>query len=116
MRGEAETTIDSYLGGAYIRADGRFWSVLLAGYAGMLDASVSTKDGVKSDTSGTTYGAILDVNYIYKNISGLRIEPEVRLSYTSVKMEEISDNAGKIQEFEDASRTEFEAGIKIAKR
>ena len=116
LLGEAETTIDSYMGGAYIRADGRFWSVLLAGYAGMLDASVSTKDGVEADTSGMTYGATLDVNYIYKNISGLRIEPGVRVSYTSVKMDEISDNAGKIQEFEEASRTELEAGIRIAKR
>ena len=116
LRGEAETIIDSYLGGAYIRTDGRYWSVLLAGYAGLLDANISTKDGVEADTSGTTYGATLDVNYIYKNISGLRIEPGVRLSYTSVKMDEVSDNAGKTQEFEDASRTEFEAGIKIAKR
>ena len=116
LQGEAETAINSYLAGAYMRLDGNYWSVLLAGYGGILDAEVSTEDGVNSDTSGTTFGATLDVNFIYKNVSGLRIEPGVRISYTSVKMDEISDNAGKVQEFDNASRTEVEAGLRVAKR
>ena len=116
LQGEAETAINSYLAGAYMRLDGNYWSVLLAGYGGILDAEVSTEDGVNSDTSGTTFGATLDVNFIYKNVSGLRIEPGVRISYTSVKMDEISDSAGKVQEFDNASRTEVEAGLRVAKR
>ena len=116
LQGEAETAINSYLAGAYMRVDGNYWSILLAGYGGILDAEVSTEDGVNSDTSGTTFGATLDVNFIYKNVSGIRIEPGVRVSYTSVKMDEISDNAGKVQEFDNASRTEVEAGLRIAKR
>lgn len=116
LKGEAETRINSYLAGAYIRIDDERWSVLLAGYAGMLDADISSEDGVSADTSGTTYGATLDVNYIYQNIDGIRIEPGVRISYTSVKMDEVEDNAGKRQEFDNASRTEVEAGIKFARR
>lgn len=116
LKGEAETSINSYLGGAYIRVDGEAWSVLAAAYGGMLDADISSEDGVSADTSGTTFGATLDVNYIYQNINGIRIEPGVRISYTSVKMDEVEDNAGKRQEFDKASRTEVEAGVKLARR
>lgn len=116
IRGEAETTINSYLGGAYLRLDGGPLSILGAVYAGTLDVDISTKDNVSADTSGTTYGATLDVNYIYENISGFRIEPGVRFSYTSVSLDEIEDNAGKRQEFEDADRKEIEAGVKLAQR
>ncbi len=116
IRGEAETTINSYLGGAYLRLDGGPLSILGAVYAGTLDVDISTKDNVSADTSGTTYGATLDVNYIYENISGFRIEPDVRFSYTSVSLDEIEDNAGKRQEFEDADRKEIEAGVKLAQR
>lgn len=114
--GQAETTINSYLAGAYLRHDGQNWSTILAGYAGMIDADISTNDDVNTSTSGTLYGATLDVSYIYKNISGLRIEPGVRISYTAVEMDSVEDNAGKTQEFDNASRTEIEAGIKFAKR
>ncbi len=114
--GQAETTINSYLAGAYLRHDGQNWSTILAGYAGMIDADISTNDDVNTSTSGTLYGATLDVSYIYKNISGLRIEPGVRISYTAVEMDPVEDNAGKTQEFDNASRTEIEAGIKFAKR
>ncbi|MBR2923092.1 MAG: autotransporter outer membrane beta-barrel domain-containing protein [Alphaproteobacteria bacterium] len=114
--GQAETTINSYLAGAYLRHDGQNWSTILAGYAGMIDADISTNDDVNTSTSGTLYGATLDVSYIYKNISGLRIEPGVRISYTAVEIDPVEDNAGKTQEFDNASRTEIEAGIKFAKR
>ena len=114
--GQAETTINSYLAGAYLRHDGQNWSTILAGYAGMIDADISTEDDVNTSTSGTIYGATLDVSYIYKNISGFRIEPGVRVSYTAVEMDPVEDNGGKTQEFDNASRTEVEAGIKFAKR
>ena len=114
--GEAETTIDSYIGGVYMRHDSDAWSVVGAVYAGTLDADISTNDGVNADTSGSTYGATLDVNYIYQNINGFRIEPGVRISYSAVSVDEISDNAGKTEEFGDASRSEIEAGIRFAKR
>ena len=114
--GQAETTINSYLAGAYLRHDGQNWSTILAGYAGILDADISTADDVNTSISGTTYGATLDVSYIYKNMKGLRIEPGVRISYTAVEMDSVEDNAGKTQEFDNASRTEIEAGIKFAKR
>lgn len=112
----AETNITSYLAGAYIRYDGPFWSTILAGYAGMLDADIETEDDIRTSTSGTTYGVTLDVNYIYKNINGIRIEPGVRVSYTTVEMDPVEDNGGKTQEFDNASRTEIEAGIRFAKR
>ena len=99
-----------------MRHDGQNWSTILAGYAGMIDADISTEDDVNTSTSGTIYGATLDVSYIYKNISGFRIEPGVRVSYTAVEMDPVEDNAGKTQEFDNASRTEVEAGIKFAKR
>ncbi len=114
--GTAETTINSYLAGAYLRHDSQNWSTILAGYAGIIDTDISTDDDVNTSTSGTTYGATLDVSYIYKNINGLRIEPGVRISYTAVDMDPVEDNAGKTQEFDNASRTEVEAGIKFAKR
>ena len=114
--GQAETTINTYLAGAYLRHDGQNWSTILAGYAGIIDADISTSDDINTSTSGTTYGATLDVSYIYKNISGLRIEPGVRISYTTVELDPVKDNAGKTQEFDNASRTEIEAGIKFAKR
>ena len=116
LKGDAETTINSYLAGLYIRHDSASWSVIAAAYAGMMDIGVSSDDGVSADTTGSTYGATLDVNYIYQNISGLRIEPGVRLSYTSVKIDEIEDNAGKRNEFDNADRTEIEAGIRFAQR
>lgn len=114
--GQAETSIDSYIGGVYFRHDSDKWSVIGAAYAGTLDAEISTNDGVNADTSGTTYGATLDVNYIYQNINGFRIEPGVRISYVAVSIDETSDNAGKTEEFGDASRNEIEAGIRFAKR
>lgn len=116
LKGEAETTINSYLAGLYIRHDSANWSIIAAAYAGMLDIDVSSDDGVNADTTGSTYGATLDVNYIYQNISGIRIEPGVRLSYTSVKIDEIEDNAGKRSEFDNADRTEIEIGIRLAQR
>ena len=61
--GQAETTINSYLAGAYLRHDGQNWSTILAGYAGMIDADISTEDDVNTSTSGTIYGATLDVSY-----------------------------------------------------
>ncbi len=112
---DAETKLNSYLGGAYIRVDGTSWSVLAAAYGGILDADISTSDGVESSSSGTTFGATLDVTYIWQNINGIRIQPGVRIGYTSVKMGEIEDNAGKKQEFDNASRIEAEAGIRLAK-
>ena len=116
IKGQAENTISSYLFGAYLRHDGQNWSTILAGYAGFLDVDVSTDDDVKASTSGTTYGATLDISYIYKNVKGLRIEPGVRISYTAVEVDSVEDTAGKTQEFDNASRTEVEAGIKFAKR
>lgn len=116
INGEAETDITSYLAGAYLRHDGQNWSTILAGYAGVLDADISTDDDVNTSTSGSTYGATLDVSYIYKNINGLRIEPGVRISYTAVELDPTEDNGGKTQEFDNASRTEIEAGIRFAKR
>ena len=116
LKGEAETAIDSYLGGAYLRADSGAWSIIGAVYAGQLDVDISTKDNVTADTSGTTWGATLDVSYIYENIMGFRIEPGVRLSWTSVSLDEIEDNAGKRQEFDDSDRKEIEIGVRLAQR
>ena len=116
ITGEAETSIDSYLAGVYIRHDSSNWSIVGAVYAGILDADISTNDGVSADTSGLTYGATVDVNYIYQNINGFRIEPGVRISYVAVSIDEVEDNAGKTREFDDSSRSEIEAGVKFAKR
>ena len=116
IMGTAETTINSYLAGAYLRHDSKNWSTILAGYAGKLDVDMSTDDDINTSTSGTTYGATLDISYIYNNIRGIRIEPGIRISYTAVELDAVEDNGGKTQEFDNASRTEFEAGIKFAKR
>ena len=116
ITGEAENNINSYLAGVYFRHDRSNWSIIGAVYAGMLDVDISTNDGVSADTSGSTYGATLDISYIYQNIDGFRIEPGVRISYTSVSIDEVEDNAGKVREFDDGSRNEVEAGIKLAKR
>ncbi len=115
INGDAETTLNSYLGGAYIRIDDKNWSVLAAAYGGMIDADISTADGIEASSSGSTFGATLDVTYIWQNISGIRLQPVGRISYTSVKMDEIEDKAGKKQEFDNASRIEAEAGIRLAK-
>ena len=88
LKSEAETIINSYLAGLYIRHDSSKWSILTAIYGGKLDGEISTKDGVSADVTGTTFGATLDVNYIWQNINGLRIEPGIRISYTSVKLDE----------------------------
>lgn len=116
IRNSADISLNSYLGGLYLRHDSRLLSVVAAAYAGKIDGDVSTADGVEGDVGGTTYGITLDVNFIYENINGIRLEPGVRVSYASVDLDEIKDNAGKTTEFDNATRTEIEAGLKIAKR
>ena len=116
IKGDAETTINSYLAGFYIRHDGPSWSILSAIYGGNLQGNIATDDGVGSDISGTTFGATLDINYIWQNVRGVRIEPGIRISYTSVALNEVEDNAGKTREFDNASRNEIEVGIRFAKR
>ncbi len=112
----AETTLNSYMGGIYIRHDSNYLSLIAAAYAGKVDADISTDDRVSADTSATVTGATLDVNYIWQNISGFRIEPGVRISYTRLAVDDLNDNAGKSVDFGNSSRIEAEAGIKFAQR
>ena len=116
IESSAETAINSYVGGIYIRHDSDFLSLIAAAYAGQVDADISTDDGVNADTSGTISGATVDVNYIWQNINGFRIEPGVRISYTKLSIDGLTDNAGKSVEFGDSSRTEVEAGVRFAQR
>ena len=116
LKSSADISLNSYLGGLYLRHDSRLLSVVAAAYAGKIDGDVSTADGVEGDVNGTTYGITLDVSMIYENINGIRLEPGVRVSYASVDLDEIKDNAGKTTEFDNSTRTEIEAGLKIAKR
>ncbi len=114
--GKAETDINSYLAGGYLRHDANNWSLILAAYAGFLDVDISTSDGVSASTTGITYGATLDVGYIYENIYGIDVEPGVRIGYTGINLDDIEDNAGRGQEFDKANRFEVEAGLKLTKR
>ena len=115
INGSAEINLDSYLTGIYYRYDYNNVSTIASIYGGILNADVTTVDGVNADVDGATIGASLDIGYIYETVKDITLEPSLRINYQVVKFDDIRDNAGKDVDVDKAGRLEVEASMKIAK-
>lgn len=111
----SEIDIDSYLLGMYVRHDRGNFKAMAAAFGGIQKADIRSDDGVKADTDGIEAGVTLDVAYIYEAVKDVTLEPELQISYTMLKYDDIKDNAGKKVELKTAHRVEAEAGVKLKK-
>ncbi len=115
FNGSAETSIDSYLAGVFYRMDKNHLSTVAAIYGEVLKADFSSDDGVTADTDGSILGASVDVSYIFNEIKGISIEPNLRVTYEMLNLDGFGDNAGKSVDYDDVNYAEIELGVKFAK-
>ena len=111
----SEIDIDSYILGLYHRYDqGKAWTFAQM-FLGYQDVSMTTDDGVSSDTDGVEFGASIEGGLIFNPMTNLTIEPIIRLAYTQINYDDASDRYGKVARYGDVRNVEIEAGVKVEK-
>ena len=109
----SETDISSYILGLYHRYDeGMVWTMSQI-FLGYQNVDVSTDDGVSTDTTGIEFGASLEAGLIFNPTTNLTIEPILRVAYTQIYYDDMSDDYGKTASYGDVRNIEVEAGLKF---
>ena len=111
----AEIDIDSYMVGLYGRRDKYDTKIVGAIYAGMQQADIHSDKGIKGDSDGYMFGAMIDVSHAYRINPSVVIEPELVVSYQMLNYDNIKDSSEKEIKFEAGHKFEIELGAKIAK-
>jgi len=111
----AEIDIDSYIVGLYGRRDKYDTKIVGAIYAGMQQADIHSDKGIKGDSDGYMFGAMIDVSHAYRIIPSVVIEPELVVSYQMLNYDNIKDSSEKEIKLEAGHKFEIELGAKIAK-
>lgn len=111
--------IDSYLAGIYHRYDtqvrGRSAWLMSSLYGGYQKADLKSDDGVKADTDGMQYGAAVEAGVVFMPMSDVMVEPTVGVRYVHIDFDTLRDGFGKTANYDDASETELELGVKAEK-
>ena len=111
----SEIDIDSYILGLYHRYDeGRKW-VMSQIFLGYQDVSMTTDDGISSETDGIEFGGSIEGGLIFNPMTNLTVEPIIRLAYTQINYDDASDRYRKTARYGDVRNIEVEAGVKVEK-
>ena len=101
--------------GVYHRYDrGRLWTMSSV-YGGLQDVEFTTYTGTKSDSKGWGLGASVEAGVVYEPRIRFTIEPSVRVAYSLLNYDNMSDIYGKTAKFDTINNLEAEAGVKFEK-
>lgn len=107
--------IRSYTGGLYYRYDRQQSWIFATAYAGVQNADIRTKDGIKADTDGMQMGGGLEVGHLFGFEHGITVEPSLGVFYTQIDFDNVHDMYGKTAKYNTVRQTEIEAGVKFEK-
>ena len=111
----SEIDIDSYILGLYHRYDqGKAWTFAQM-FLGYQDVSMTTDDGISSETDGIEFGGSIEGGLIFNPMTNLTVEPIIRLAYTQINYDDASDRYHKTARYGDVRNIEVEAGVKVEK-
>ena len=109
----SEIDIYSYILGLYHRYDeGMLWTMGQL-FLGHQNVEITTDDGVSAETKGLEFGASFEAGLIFNPMTNLTIEPILRVAYTQIYYDDISDDYGKTASYGDVRNIEVEAGLKF---
>ena len=111
----AELDIDSWGLGLYHRYDYKQVWTMSSIFGGIQEVDMMTNDGISSKTDGIMFGANVEAGIMFEPQKRLTLEPSVRLGYSFIKYDNMSDAYGKTAKFDNISNIEAEAGVKIEK-
>ena len=111
----AELDIDSWGLGLYHRYDYKQVWTMSSIFGGIQEVDMMTNDGISSKTDGIMFGANVEAGIMFEPQKRLTLEPSVRLGYSFIKYDNMSDAYGKTAKFDNISNIEAEAGVRIEK-